>query len=410
LGNRWFARLPPWYGERAAVAKATATSLINPPIQTKHSLEDVFVMTTTRQSNARRFAVQGAFTLVELLVVIAIIGVLVALMLPAVQAAREAARRMSCSNNLKNIGLACINYETSKGFLPYSVSQWPEDWDIDFSAHKRVWIGPAGQDGILDPAKGGSGYTGKGWIVEILPQLEQQGMFDQIKAALLTPAGKSKFNARGRGMGVSVLRDVVAKQLPVISCPSDISAVPSTEQWYWDVKGGISVATTSYKGVMGDSAIDRNSSGSSNPFTPFTIHAGFGSIPDRHNTVSANGLIFRASYFNKVRLKSVTDGLSNTFMVGEGVVSQDFHSAAYFADGSWATCGIPLNFFLDDSNMEEIKFNQWNEVRGFKSLHPGGAQFVFADGAVRFISENVDGAAYRGSATRDGEETVTLSN
>ena len=351
-----------------------------------------------------------AFTLVELLVVIAIIGILVALLLPAVQAAREAARRISCSNNLKNIGLACINYENTKGYLPYNVTQWPEDREIDFVEQSERWVGPPGQDGILDPTKGGPGYTGKGWIVEILPQIEQQGLFDQFMTALATPTGRAKFVAKksnGRGMGIAELRTHVANQLPLLSCPSDDSAQPSAEQWYWDGSGGIQVATTSYKGVIGDSVIDRNSS---DAFAPFSIHDGFGSIPDRHHTISANGLIFRASYYDKVKLKSVTDGLSNTFLVGEGVVSQDFHSAAYFADGSWATCGIPLNFFLLGVDSDEIKYNQWNEVRGFKSLHPGGAQFVLADGSVSFVSEDIDGTTYRSMATRDGDEIVTLNN
>jgi len=348
-----------------------------------------------------------AFTLVELLVVIAIIGVLVALLLPAVQAAREAARRMSCANNLKNIGLACLNYEQTNGYLPYNVSPWPEDRGLDFVKREETWLGPDGQDGILDPAHGGSGYTGKAWTVEILPQMEQQSMFDQIKAALATPAGKTKYNARGRGMAVSELRDIVATPLPFLTCASDDSDRISAEQWYWDFGAGIDVTTTSYKGVMGDSVVDRNSS---DAFAPFSIHDGFGTIPDRHHVVDANGLIFRASYFQKVKLKSVTDGLSSTLMVGECVVSQDFHSAALFSDGTWATCGIPLNFFLIGVEPDVIKFDQWNEVRGFKSLHPGGAQFALADGSVHYVSEDIDGATYRGMSTRSGDEIVSLNN
>ena len=80
-------------------------------------------------------------------------------------------------------------------------------------------------------------------------------------------------------------------------------------------------------------------------------------------------------------------------MVGEGVVSQDYHSAGYFADGTWATCGVPLNYFLPEGDPSYIKSQHWNDARGFKSLHPGGAQFVNGDGSVVFINEGVNGVA-----------------
>src|SRR3954468_23359137 len=102
---------------------------------------------------------RNAFTLVELLVVIAIIGILVALLLPAIQAAREAARRMSCSNNLHNIGLACLNFCDTSKHLPVSIGQWAEDFNRD----KSQWLGPSG--GKMKVSNGGPGYNGKGWIV-----------------------------------------------------------------------------------------------------------------------------------------------------------------------------------------------------------------------------------------------------
>ncbi|MEO2045274.1 MAG: DUF1559 domain-containing protein [Pirellulales bacterium] len=185
-----------------------------------------------------------AFTLVELLVVIAIIGILVALLLPAVQAAHEAARRMNCSNNLKNIGLAILNFEGSSEHLPTSISQWPEDRDIDGN-----WIGPDG--GIMSTKNGGPGYTGKGWIVDILPQMEQQAMHERIKEFGVGRDFRAVTKG-GYGMGSGKLRDLVANQLDFLSCPSDDSAQPSDEMWYW---ANILVATTSYKGVIGDSAI-----------------------------------------------------------------------------------------------------------------------------------------------------------
>ena len=348
--------------------------------------------------NAHGSRRQTGFTLVELLVVIAIIGVLVALLLPAVQAAREAARRMSCANNLKNIGLACMNFNDTAKHLPVSISRWQEDVDIN-----GTWIGPT--NGKMAESNGGPGYNGKGWIVDILPQIEQGAMYETINSN--NKGGFGINGPFGNGMGKPVLSELMTKQLPIITCPSDASAVPSDQQWHWPNR---LTATTSYKGCIGDTAVtDGNHKGDVNA-SQYTGFPGFGSGPDCHNTVECNGLIWRGNYFNPVELKSITDGTSNTIMVGESVVDQDYHSAAYFADGSWASAGVPLNFFRLGTSPEDIKNVDWFDMRGFKSLHPGGAQFVMADGSVHFIQESIDGRTYRGLATRDGGEVVSLSN
>lgn len=356
-------------------------------------------MTTTQQLTTRRSSTQKAFTLVELLVVIAIIGVLVALLLPAVQAAREAARRMSCANSLKNIGLACLNFHDVRKNFPTSVPQW--DWE-DKTAD--CLNGASVAENLKDDPP--MGYNGQGWIVNILPQLEQQSMFDRIKAELATPAGMASYNPRGRGMGVTSLRDIVSTQLPVITCPSDPSAKPSQEQYYWDQRGAIT-ATTSYKGCAGDTLLSVDAVAcSTNVDPPMTDQSG---SPDVHGTMSNNGIFQRTSIWAPIRLKMVTDGTSNTFMVGENVVSVDFHSAAYFSDGDWATAGIPLNYLPLNLSVDDFKDgNISKSVRGFKSLHPGGAQFVMADGSVHFIQEDIDTATYRGLATRDSQEVVSL--
>ena len=97
-------------------------------------------------------------------------------------------------------------------------------------------------------------------------------------------------------------------------------------------------------------------------------------------------------------------------MVGENVVSQDFHSTAFFSDGDWATCGIPLNYFIVDATLDELKVQRWYETRGFKSLHPGGAHFVMVDGSVQFVGEDIATFAYRGFSTRDGGEVVSFND
>jgi prepilin-type N-terminal cleavage/methylation domain-containing protein len=345
------------------------------------------------------YPARSAFTLVELLVVIAIIGILVALLLPAIQAAREAARRSSCVNNLKNIGLACVNFHDTNKHLPVSISQWPEDKN-----RKGVWIGPT--KGKMHPDNKGPGYNGKGWTVDILPPMEEAAMYDVIMEGLKNSTGEKSFSisspTAGNGMGHGSIRHIVRQQLAWLSCPSDPSAQPSGSQWGWSFGGRVITGTTSYKGCLGDSVIT-SGTGDDSPFPDF------GSKPDCHNTVECNGLFWRGTYFNPIPLRRVTDGTSKTFMVGEGVVEQDYHSAAYYADGTWASCGIPLNFFIVPATEESIKAPpQWMQARGFKSLHPGGAQFVMGDGSVHFVNESIDHDIYRGLSTRDGGETVTL--
>ncbi len=339
-----------------------------------------------------------AFTLVELLVVIAIIGVLVALLLPAVQAAREAARRIQCSNNLKNLGLACLNFHDVAKHFPTSNTQWGhEKRTVDCaSSTAPVNVEPPALDVKL---------TGKGFIVDILPQLEQPAMHD-----LIAEKSKGKFNVYnanlGQGMGHQALKDIVATQLPVITCPSDPSAIPSDLQYYWYINENNKrlTATTSYKGCIGDSLL----SASANPCDLIPIPPAIGS-PDTHSTMSNNGIFQRTSLWQPLNMKSVSDGTSNTFMIGENVVSTDYHSAAYFADGDWATCSIPLNYL--PMNQIPSWFQEGTNsktVRGFKSLHPGGAQFVMVDGSVQFVQEGIDTVSYRALSTREGGEVVNL--
>ncbi len=342
---------------------------------------------------------RSAFTLVELLVVIAIIGVLVALLLPAVQAAREAARRIQCANNLKSMGLATLNFHDTKKHFPISIPHWAGQYrTAECSGGVTVSSNPE------DASP--TGYNGKGWIVDILPQIEQQAAHDRIVGD-----SKGKFSASstgGRGMGRIGIRDIVSSQLSVFTCPSDASSAPSdSQQWYWS-KEGVTTATTSYKGNVGDTLLSTDSNPCSTSVDPpASLETG---SPDVHNTVSNNGLFQRTSFFEPINLRNVTDGTSNTFMIGEVVVSQDYHSAAFFSDGDWATCGLPLNFFLQNASEDDLKNKYWYKLRGYKSLHPGGAQFVLADGSVHFIQENIDTISYRALSTRDGGEIATLGN
>jgi prepilin-type N-terminal cleavage/methylation domain-containing protein/prepilin-type processing-associated H-X9-DG protein len=340
---------------------------------------------------------RSAFTLVELLVVIAIIGILVALLLPAIQAAREAARRASCSNNIKNIGLACINFHDTNKRFPTSVNQWDESWEWQFQSGSWKQVDLARPPGPL---------SGKGWTVDILSFIEEQPFFDLIKAN--ATADYQCTPSSGAGIGSMALRSAISTQRPWHTCPSDESARPSLRQWWWGSSGEVLTATTSYKGVVGDSVVCKLTSSPGDPNCSQTPWPDLGSRPDCQNNAGCNGLLFRNSWVKPPSLRRVSDGGSKTFLVGESVVSQDFHSAAYFSDGTWATCGIPLNYLLLGAPEDEIRSTRWNEMRGFKSLHPGGAHFVMADGSVHFVGEGIDHNVYRGLATRAGGETGSV--
>jgi len=298
---------------------------------------------------------RNAFTLVELLVVIAIIGVLVALLLPAVQAAREAARRMSCTNNLKQIGLALHMYH---------------------DVHKQL---PAGWRGY-DPSNGEPfwfGLPGWAWSPGILPYLEQSNVEDNLVRYDLPIT--DPVNATVRKLELGVFR-----------CPSDIGKDT------FSLKGGgpsvgpgvsfpMEMATGNYIGVFGT----RDFHFVCNP-----------SSPD-FNGCEGNGVF----YLNRQhRFADITDGLSNTLIVGErssklapstwvGVVTGGQHAVARVAGvGAYAP------------NSEDTPAHYFHN---FSSFHPAGTNFLAGDGSVKLITETIDLQTYCALCTRDGGERVS---
>ena len=301
----------------------------------------------------------AAFTLVELLVVIAIIGVLVALLLPAVQAARESARRMACSNNLKQFGIAIHNYHDTFQIIPMSISQWENEGTPS------------------------SPRNGRGWITSILPQLEQMALFAEFE-----PGFNGSF-ASGSGIKNPLCRNAMKTRLKVLQCPSDPNcAKTATDQAQW---GGIEVTRTNFKGVIGDTRMGGAAS----------VHQG--TEPDCHARRDCNGLFYRNSFQDRVRFASITDGTSGTLMVGEDVPTENLHSAAFYSNGDYASCHGPINFFPKPKQV-----GTWQNVMTFRSMHPGGAQFCLADGAVRFVSQGIDQILYRQLSTKAGGETVQV--
>jgi prepilin-type N-terminal cleavage/methylation domain-containing protein/prepilin-type processing-associated H-X9-DG protein len=344
----------------------------------------------------------SAFTLVELLVVIAIIGILVALLLPAIQAAREAARRSGCSNNLKNLGLAALNHHDVMKHFPVS-------------------------DGASYTAESPPGVqqSGAGWILNTLPQLEEQTLYDQFKAgggfegqyrSVAAKLSSSNFGLASTKNGISCPK-LMQTQLQVLKCPSDPTDKPlHSDQSEWPVP----VAVTDYKGVLDDTFLGQGSAfggtvGNNGPGIQY-ISGNYDEPPpdyykdgpnDCHNNLRCRGIFFRQSFQKPVKIASVTDGTSHTFMIGENLPDYDNHSTAFYGNGDWCSCNLPLNNLL---NVDPATLNLafWWDQQSFRSRHPGGAQFCLVDGSVRFVAETIDNQTYRVACTRNGGEPLSL--
>ncbi|QDT68642.1 hypothetical protein MalM25_15650 [Planctomycetes bacterium MalM25] len=319
-----------------------------------------------------------AFTLVELLVVIAIIGILVALLLPAVQAAREAARRSQCVNGQKQLALAVMNYESATGRFPACYG------GFNFGAGQRSSIASRRED-----------ETGVGWILEVLPYLEESGLYDQFAEANVFEGFFQQGNASGLGLKRPEARQLVQTELKMLQCPSDQSVIGlSEEQAQWS---GIPVSMLSYKGNAGN---------------PIHVFQGNDLMPEfPHNTdydrykgysgAPAPGVFYYASYLSPTKFKHITDGTSNTMMLGEDVAEQNKHSATFYSNTNYCSTVVPLNYFADPPGSFA-----WYEESGFRSLHPGGANFAWCDGSVSFINEGIDHDVYQRLSTRGGDEVV----
>jgi prepilin-type N-terminal cleavage/methylation domain-containing protein/prepilin-type processing-associated H-X9-DG protein len=316
------------------------------------------------------------FTLVELLVVIAIIGVLIALLLPAVQAAREAARRSSCTNNLKQIGLAMLNFESARKKFP---------------AGRLSCEGSSPCDALPADRR----RNASSGFVAILPFVEEQQLFNQCRFDDPTSGMWGIWNRVGSAepWTADSQRLAAIEQRPsVYVCPA------STSEPHIDPALNV-FATISTKVATGTYALCAGSRGPS---------SGAGTSTKYANTGMFN------YYFSRQR-KEISDGSSKTMLAGEIVAahtqdSQNPWSAAarFFTLRSTAN---PLNS-PPRTPPSPASFVTGNiiENAAFASDHRGGANFVLADGHVVFVSENIDQSIYQAASTVAGQPNVSEPN
>ena len=329
---------------------------------------------------------RAAFTLIELLVVISIIGVLIGLLVPAVQKVREAASRAQCQNNLKQIALAVHLYHDSAKHLP-------QNWGGNMGGGVSTW---------------GSNSASWSWIAMILPYMDQGNIYKMAGlATTVNGVPQTPLSVTFNGAYV------VSQPIPVLRCPSD----PDYGTTLWtdraDMNGvsgrQIPVAITNYKGVCGSNWMWGNLLW--NPGWAGANAFARNSFAIQQGLDNGNGVLWRSNgTWNKsYTLNGISDGASNTFMIGEDIPSHSLYCGSWaYANNASGTCAIYPNALM--ANLQLYPLGDWADNYSFFSAHPNGVQFAMCDGSVHYIENTIGTKVYWYLATAAGGEAAQVPN
>ena len=319
---------------------------------------------------------RAGFTLVELLVVIAIIAMLVTLLLPAVQTAREAARRAQCVNNMRQVCLSLINHHDAKEHFPHS----------NYNYIDSTFTTPEPYNNTQDR---------RCWFHDTLPFLEEGPLFEAFEDHMDTGASALAFPQLGT-------------PVPSFMCPSDGLSPKLNTFW-----GGIGTDTQGFSGnfvaCTGNDFFNPGKTADGKPANPLV------------NSSKLNGIFFAVS---KVRIAQIEDGTTHTAMISEIILSPDTdshdirgryynpaHGGVIFSTRITPNTLVPDRFNWCGKNPVPRAPCTWSDSNMFvsaRSYHPGGVNMGMADGSVRFVPNGVDAEAYKAAGSRNGQEVKKL--